>query len=48
VDALTHLLMDLHEGPGDKLYLFALRNVFAVPPEARDAVALELVSAESG
>lgn len=44
-DSLAKDLADSHEVPGDKLYLYALRNVFAIGAQLQDAVEAELVRA---
>ena len=42
-DELARALLDAHEVPGDKFFLFAMRNVFMVPAELRDDVEEALV-----
>lgn len=42
-DGLAQAILDAHELPGDKFYLFAMRNVFALSGALRDAVEADLV-----
>ena len=42
-DELAEMLLNAHEIPGDKFYVFAMRNVFAIPADLRDDVEEALV-----